>query len=453
MSMNILGWSPKEWDASIGHAKGGDYRIKAEFTGKGRCPECGTAHVESRGKRRLKKVWDTRMHGHRVQVEVTIKQYKCLRKECPKNTFVYRPPEIDQDRSMTRRLLQTLRRESFRRRFADLEREYGVSAATIKHIFDEELERRLGSWQVVPPRIMGVDEVRIGTRRFVATNLDGENAALAEILEDRKRGTVEEFFRAPGLRESVEVVAMDMWAPYRKAVQRLLRPEVTIVVDKFHVLQAVNRVVDRERDGIVRYGMPAERRALKGSRSILRKRQGGLEQKELQQLERWRGGFPTLMEVYDLKESFYDIYLASDREEAEERLERWLCQVPGELEPVFSDVIRAVGNWRAEILNYFDGRVTNAGTEAINGLIREAWQLTRGCEFETLRAKMLFGGKQVKKFWKEEAAERKIPGSMAYGIGGKVRESQVLGADLKALVADMSERSGEWKDPELWSER
>jgi transposase len=37
----------------------------------------------------------------------------------------------------------------------------------------------------------------------------------------------------------VELVAMDMWRPYKEAVNAVL-PQATVVIDKFHVLRLAN---------------------------------------------------------------------------------------------------------------------------------------------------------------------------------------------------------------------
>ena len=48
-------------------------------------------------------------------------------------------------------------------------------------------------------------------------------------------------------------------------------------------------------------------------------------------------------------------------------------------------------NWRPEIFNYFDTPITNAFTEALNGLAKIANRMGRGYSFEAIRAKLLFG--------------------------------------------------------------
>jgi transposase len=56
----------------------------------------------------------------------------------------------------------------------------------------------------------------------------------------------------PG-RHGVEVVTMDMWAPYLGAV-RLLLPNAKIVVDRYHVHNLLNSAI-RDTLGVIRNSM------------------------------------------------------------------------------------------------------------------------------------------------------------------------------------------------------
>jgi hypothetical protein len=49
-------------------------------------------------------------------------------------------------------------------------------------------------------------------------------------------------------------------------------------------------------------------------------------------------------------------------------------------------------NWHQPIFAYFDHFVSNAYTEALNGLIKTAQRNSRGFSFEVLRAKVLETG-------------------------------------------------------------
>jgi len=48
-------------------------------------------------------------------------------------------------------------------------------------------------------------------------------------------------------------------------------------------------------------------------------------------------------------------------------------------------------NWRTEILAYFDHPITNAYTEALNGVAKTINRQGRGYTFEVLRARLLYG--------------------------------------------------------------
>ena len=70
-------------------------------------------------------------------------------------------------------------------------------------------------------------------------------------------------------KEAVKVVAIDMWQPYKRAIQKTL-PNATIVVDRFHVVRNVIWALDRVRKRIVE-GDKALRTRLKRSRYLLLK--------------------------------------------------------------------------------------------------------------------------------------------------------------------------------------
>jgi transposase len=57
---------------------------------------------------------------------------------------------------------------------------------------------------------------------------------------------------------------------------------------------------------------------------------------------------------------------------------------------MFQPILTAMTNWETEIFNYFDHPITNAYTEALNGLIKMVNRTGRGYSFEALRAKILY---------------------------------------------------------------
>jgi len=116
-------------------------------------------------------------------------------------------------------------------------------------------------------------------------------------------------------------------------------------------------------------------------------------------METWTGAFPQLLAAYEHKERFYGIWNATTRPQAEAALDDWIATIPKGQKEVWSDLVRAVGNWREEIMTYFetDMPVTNAYTESINRLAKDKNREGRGYSFEVMRARMLYTTKHKKK--------------------------------------------------------
>lgn len=100
-------------------------------------------------------------------------------------------------------------------------------------------------------------------------------------------------------------------------------------------------------------------------------------------------GEPEMKAAYDLKEAFYAIY-RMPKAKAVVAFDAFPATVPQELRRDFRVLLTAMRNWRAEILAYFDHPITNAYTEAVNGVAKTINRAGRGYTFEVLRARLLF---------------------------------------------------------------
>jgi transposase len=74
---------------------------------------------------------------------------------------------------------------------------------------------------------------------------------------------------------------------------------------------------------------------------------------------------PLIAEAWGLKETFRDIYRATDRTEAEQRLEAFLAAVDRARLPAFDAFAKGIRLWRDELLAYFDEPTTNGYAEGV----------------------------------------------------------------------------------------
>lgn len=91
-------------------------------------------------------------------------------------------------------------------------------------------------------------------------------------------------------------------------------------------------------------------------------------------------------------------------------------------------------HWETEIFAYFDHPVTNAYTEALNGLIRAMYRLGRGYSFEAIRAKILFT-EGVTKTKRPTYPKRKfLDSEVLYDSMKRVNAGRIFESDDKPIL-------------------
>jgi transposase len=192
-------------------------------------------------------------------------------------------------------------------------------------------------------------------------------------------------------KDRIACVTMDLWNPYRLAIQAIL-PKARIIADKYHVVRQANEVVETVRKSLRETLSPSQAKQLKQDRKILLKREKDLTDQQRFILESWTGFIPLLHDLFQVKEQFFRIYDAGSAQDAYERYQTWQQQIPPTLAEAFRPLQQTVAVWEAEIFAFFETKepLTNAYTERANLSIREATRICYGLDYQTLRAKLLF---------------------------------------------------------------
>ena len=105
------------------------------------------------------------------------------------------------------------------------------------------------------PEAICIDEFKSvknidGTMSFVFANYQSKN--IIDIVEDRRLYSLTEYFSRFSLeaRNNVKYVCMDMYTPYISLVNSIF-PNAKIVIDKFHIVNLVNRAFNQTRISIM----------------------------------------------------------------------------------------------------------------------------------------------------------------------------------------------------------
>lgn len=418
-----------------------DYHIATTVTRQPlKCSHCQSENIRGFG-RREQLVKDLPMHGKRVGVYVDTRRYQC--QSCNK-TFYEPLPDVDEKRKMTKRLVAWIGKQAITRTFTSIADEVGIVEGTVRSIFRDYINELEKTVRFEIPQWMGIDEIHLIKPRCVVSNI--QNNTIVEILKDRNKPTVTRYLSQLKGLDQVHYVAMDMWKPYRDAVETVI-PDAQIVIDKFHVVRMANDALERVRKSLREQLTPKQRRGLMHDRFVLLKRERDLTEKESFLLDGWCQNYPELGLAYRQKEDFYAIYDAKSPAEAKTLFNTWLHTLTPDIRDAFSDLVRAWQNWEPYICNYFKHPVTNAYTESLNNLIRVMNRLGRGYSFEALRAKILFAEgafKYEKKRPKFQRREPCLEGAIMYRMNcdfddGSTQQMKNYGVDI-SIVAAMIER-------------
>jgi len=223
-------------------------------------------------------------------------------------------------------------------------------------------------------RVLGVDEisVRKGHQQYALVLTDLERRCVLEVFDNRVQETFEAWLDGLSQQQqrAVKIVSMDMWNPYRYAVQRKL-PKAKIVADRFHVVKQLNHQLNLLRRKLQREADQQLAEILKGSRWILLKNRPDLTPKEEEKLALILVACPELRQVYLLKEEFRTIcHKIKDKKQAERFLRVWCYKAEATGNCYLRKFVRTLRNWWTQFLNYFDEGITQGFVEGMNRAIR-----------------------------------------------------------------------------------
>lgn len=309
-------------------------------------------------------------------------------------------PGVELGREMTRRLYDDIFHAAVNRPYQDVANLHCVSADLVESIFREHARDLLGDYQPQLSEMVAIDETELaGQMRFVCNDLI--TRTLVEILPDKKPSAVEHFLRQANRNGHVRVVVQDMNDHYRKAVRNALGHKVMIVIDRYHVVDALNRAMNKARVAATpKKAGPdtdVERANMRKIAPLLLRNRRNLTREEWAELKGIFRSKPELLRAWMLKEGLRGLYGSKDAERATAQLERLDRRYDGRWTGVMrpmGDVLNTVKEFRVEILNWHQVQQDNSFTEAMNNRYQLIDAGRAGVQFETVRAKALlrYGG-------------------------------------------------------------
>jgi transposase len=244
---------------------------------------------------------------------------------------------------------------------------------SVKHAVSWGLEHR----DLEGIESIGVDEVQWQKGHKYLTlvyQIDDGSKRLLWIGKDRTTKTFLRFFRVLGKDRSgrLKFVCSDMWKPYLKVIAKKASHAIH-VLDRFHIMQKMNKAIDEVRAGEARQmKQDGYEPVLKHSRWCLLKRPENLTDKQTVKLAELLKYNLQSVRAHLLREDFQQFWEYVSPAWAGKFLDEWCTRtMRSQLEPM-KKVVRTLRNHRDLILNWFHakGALSSGTVEGFNNKVK-----------------------------------------------------------------------------------
>ena len=321
------------------------------------CPDCGQSSEELHQSRPVL-VRDLSIFGQATHLKIPRRQFYC--RSCQRY-FTESLPYVDKGRQYTVRYEEYIYQQVQLTTIEQVSRVEDLTYDRVEGIFNRQYElKKKASW--AGAKRIAIDEVshRKGQRHFATVVGDLETGQLLEVIDSHQQsGIIEALEQQPiAVREQIVEVSVDMWGGFPKVVDRVF-PNAILVIDRFHVMQAANKELNKIRRQVRVFD--------RGSKFLLLRNGADLTEAERQALEKILQRSKRLRKAYESKEELRTIYESPLTVETGKRhLEEWLNRA----QKIFSEVTTTIRNHLDGICNYFRSRTTSGAMEGINNRIK-----------------------------------------------------------------------------------
>ena len=183
--------------------------------------------------------------------------YKQRRYYCPlcNSTFIEDNPFVKEKDKVSRLLIyNVMQKLSYSTTtYEMISSDLSISPTTVMNIFDQNVNYPRGTL----PKILIIDEFHYATinslAKYSCLLLDFEKNKVIDVIKTRRKDYLQNYLTKIPLEERLRVkhVSIDMWKSYRD-ISKIYFPNAVISVDSFHVIQDINRYLDKIRKSIMK---------------------------------------------------------------------------------------------------------------------------------------------------------------------------------------------------------
>jgi len=355
----VLAAKPKQLDIFLEH------RLRVPFA----CPECDMPlpiydHAPTR-------CWRHLDHGeHMTWLHARLPRVYCLEHGLRRVAIPWALPEARFTTAFERHAIDVL-----------LEADVLGAARLLRVSWDEAwhlMERAVERGQKAKKRRvithLGVDEKAVAKRhRYVTLVCDLRRGTVEYVAKDRKKTSLDAYYQSLTKKQlnGIQAVAMDMWDPFVASTKEHLSDGANkIVFDRYHIMTHMLKAVDQVRKSEHRQLQADDDDTLKGTKYLWLFSQENLPQKWEERFELLRAMHLQTGRAWAIKEALRELWSYEKKGWALRYWKWWYYWATHSRLPSVVKAARTIQTHLANVLTYFDHRITNATSEGINSKIQ-----------------------------------------------------------------------------------
>ena len=262
-----------------------------------------------------------------------------------------------------------------------------IPRSTLSDVLHRTITRIRDGHRIRGLRTIGVDEISYAKGHKYATLVyDLDRSCVVWVGPGKKRETIDIFFNevlSDYQKEQIQWACCDMSEAFINAIADHC-PNATLVLDRFHIVKALNNAVDEVRKEQWRLAGGEQRQALKGLRWLLYRHSSTRSRKDTRTLKALDKGNRRIYRAWQLKDEFEQFWEYKAPWAAERFIRRWMTSaLRSRLNPM-RKFVNTLKQHYDGVLAFVGSRLTNAIAEGLNRIVKIVKNRASG--FRTLHA-------------------------------------------------------------------
>lgn len=249
----------------------------------------------------------------------------------------------------------------------------GIAKSTLSDLLHRSISRIRQGHRIRDLRTVGVDEISYRKGHKYATLVyDLDRGCVVWIGRGKARETIDAFFNdhlTPSQRAHIRWACCDMSQAYIGAIQAHC-PNATLVLDRFHVVKALNAAVDEVRKEQWRAAGAEERKALKGLRWLLYRHSSNRSRSNTRTLQALEKANRRIYRAWRLKDEFEQFWDYKAPWAARRFLKSWTTSALRSRLAPLKKFVSTVRQHADGIIAFVHTRLTNAVAEGLNRIAK-----------------------------------------------------------------------------------